>query len=123
MSGKMSINVRVTDDKSAVLLGVTSNGKSVGEAPMSAGEVTEMINYLMQARSMLRDQVPITLDPVATLSGVKHPLWHRYPPTADGQNIAIRHPGAGWTLYVLAQAEAQKLAMGLLQPFPSKKPA
>jgi hypothetical protein len=121
MSAKMSISVRVTDDKSAVLLGVTSNGKPVGEGHMDASEVTQMINYLMQARSTLRDQVPITLDPLMRLSGVKHPLWHRYPPTADGQNIAIRHPGVGWTLFVLAQAEAQKLAMGLLQPFVPKK--
>lgn len=84
------------------------------EMSLSADEIDDLLRGLAAARSTMRDQVPLTLEPSFIATAIADPAW-RMSRSEYGPTLTLRHPGFGWQTYVLPPAECCHLAAWMLR--------
>lgn len=107
----VDIQVFVDTAANAAKLVVKRNDKIVCDVMLDGSELAEGLFAMIAARAALRDQVPMDLEPKVVIPDVINPRWYVPDHTLEGnRQLIFRHPGIGWTAYLLPQHEANSIA-------------
>jgi hypothetical protein len=76
-----------------------------------AATVDKFVRDVCSYRARMNEKVPPELDPNARLETIVFPVWQGEENRSDtNKRIAIRHPGYGWTSYLLSQEQVTAMA-------------
>ena len=90
-----------------------------GPLNLSADETERLIDELAKFRRKMKPEVPRQI-PNGQRDGMPvDPIW-LVQQFVDQRVLGIRHPGIGWLLFLLPEAEAKKLGGALLQSVPQQ---
>jgi hypothetical protein len=110
------MNVKLSDDKNYVTLGLVDQGKPANQVTIQADELSLMIAKLAEARAVM--SAPISREPPQNCRELAaiDPIWRTNPPLhpdVNGVLLRLRHPGFGWLTFILPHHEAAALGKWL----------
>lgn len=80
-------------------------------------DVERLILELSKFRQKMTPEVPRKIPDGEHEGGIIDPIFSLQS-VVDQKFLGLRHPGIGWLLFLIPEAEAQKLGRALLQPSP-----
>ena len=114
--GEVSFSITPQSGGQLARLETFVDGESVSWVDLDGPGLDWLIANLAAARAGLAAPVPETLDPAQPLDLTEDPSWWIFDPDAEGQTLALRHPGLGWLGFFLPQAQADEIAGWLRKP-------
>lgn len=117
MSDQIHFKLIMGADLKTVTLQVEIEGGGTANAEMDGADLSGLIQMLVTGRASMDDPVPFQLDPGPQLPAVmpKDVRWWVYDPEDGMVPLAMRHPGIGWTGFLLPTDAARELAGWLLK--------
>lgn len=112
----MTLKTAVREAEQDVYVEMAMEGQPLAHMFFDASDVDTVIRQLADCRSKLSDQVPTELDPGSRLEAVVDPTWRTEAFREDPRFVVLllRHPGLGWTSFVLPPNEVSSLGRWLV---------
>jgi hypothetical protein len=90
---------------------------------LRTSDIDALTAKLAHLRATMTPEIPRLLADAADVSKVADPLWMLHTPAGAKEKLLIvRHPGLGWMVFQLPQAEAERLGHALLSGDPPRVP-
>lgn len=107
---RITLRTNIVDNGEHLCLQMENDQGPLGHILLSAPELEQFIEQLMEQRARLSEQVAEDLDHNTRLKALLDPIWRTSPDNSQGRVLALRHPGLGWTAFVFPPAEAERIA-------------
>lgn len=118
---KMSLVTKITDDGQSACIEMHMDGTPLGHIFLEAAEIEGLIENLAETRARLPDEVPRERDPGTRALAIADPVWRTiYRSDMKSVLLGLRHPGLGWTSWLMPDREARNLARWILENCPEE---